>query len=140
MSHGQDAYLTRFDDVTVHHSVFSSTSVLPAIANQLGIIRGKDYVLINIALTDNDSTDGGKAAIVTGTAANLMQQVKQLTFKEISEATATYYIASLRVTEEEIFHFKINVTPKSTDKHDSVDQRNKDTYEVKFTKKLYVNE
>ncbi|MGI1679337.1 MAG: DUF4426 domain-containing protein [Cellvibrionaceae bacterium] len=136
MSFSQEDSFTRFDDMTVHHSVFSSTSVLPKIASQLGIIRGKNYVLINIALTENDSTDGGKPAIVSGTAANLLQQVKKLDFKEISEATATYYIASLRVTEEEVFHFKINVAPK--DKIDDSSQDN--NYEIKFTKTLYVNE
>jgi len=136
--HAQSDSFTRFENITVHHSVFSSTSVLPKIASQLGIVRGKNYVLINIAITDNDSTTGGKPASVSGIAMNLMQQVKKLEFKEINEATATYYIASLRVTEKEIFHFTINVTPKTIGV-DSKPNNNK-PYEIKFTKKLYVNE
>ncbi len=136
--HAQSDSFTRFENVTVHHSVFSSTSVLPKIANQLGIVRGKSYVLINIAVTNNNSTTGGKPAIISGTAMNLMQQVKKLEFKEIKEATATYYIASLRVTEEEIFHFTIHVTPKNDDATNKADA--KEPYEIKFTKKLYVNE
>lgn len=138
----QSEYMTKFDDITVHHSIFSSTSALPKIANQLGLVRGKDYVWINIAVTPNNNTNTavalGKPARVTGTAKNLMQQVKKLEFKEIRESTATYYIAPLRVTEEEIFHFAFQVTPQFSD--DATANENAKTYDIKLTKKLYVNE
>jgi len=120
----------QFDGVTVHYSVFSSTSLLPAMAQQYGLVRGKDYVLLNIALVEDNNPGSGIPATVSGTATNLMQQQKQLAFQTIAEKTATYYIAPLRVTNEEIFHFEISVDPEGK----------RGPYTVKFTKKLYVNE
>lgn len=119
-----------FDDVTVHFSTFSSTSLLPEIAQRYGLVRGKDYVLLNVAVVENAKPGSGIAAEVSGNASNLMQQVKKLEFQTISEPGATYYIAPLRVTNEEVFHFALTVDPEGE----------RGPYTVEFTKTLYVNE
>lgn len=130
-----DPGYTRFDEVTVYYSVFSSTSLQPDIAQQYGLVRGKDQVLINIAVVKNDESGRGIPARVSGSARNLMQQQKTLEFKTIAEQNATYYLASLRVLNEEVFHFEITVSPE--EREPEIDTS---PYVIKFTKKLYHNE
>ncbi|MEX1033739.1 MAG: DUF4426 domain-containing protein [Cellvibrionaceae bacterium] len=121
---------TRFSDHTVYHSVFNSTMVKPDVANLHRITRGKDRMLVNVALVTNGSTDGGLSARVSGSATNLMQQKKELAFKAIVEGDVTYYLAPLRITNEEIMHFALEVTPEGA----------AEPYTVKFSKKLYVDQ
>lgn len=119
-----------FDHYTVHFSVFTSTSIPAEIASLHDITRGKDIALVNITVIDNDKDNAfGQSATVTGTATNLLQQQKSLSFKEIKEPGTTYYIASMRFINEEIFHFNIEVDPPGSD----------GPYQLKFSKTLYVN-
>ena len=96
---------------TVHFTAFPSLFVPADIASRNGLVRAADRSLINIALQDRAS---GKAvpAEVTGTAKNLIQQLKPLSFTAIEETDAFYSIASLRHTNEEIFHFDITIDPE----------------------------
>lgn len=121
---------TRFDDYTVYHSVFNSTSVQADIARLHDITRAADQVLVNVALVANDSTEGGQAAKVGGSVRNLMQQRRELDFKTITEGSVTYYLAPLRITDEEVLHFSINVEASNKTR----------PYTVKFSKKLYVDQ
>lgn len=126
----QDDYLKKFDKYTVYFSVFPSTAITPDIAQRYELVRGKNRVYVNIAVVPNDQSFGGVAAKVSGVAANLMQQQKPLEFKAIEEPNATYYLAALRHSDREIFHFTIDVKP---DEHAS-------SYQVKFTKELYLGQ
>ncbi|GAB1255677.1 DUF4426 domain-containing protein [Aurantivibrio plasticivorans] len=132
-SHAQDEYKTAVQTgqgtLDIHHSVFSSTSLTPKIAERYQLVRGKDYVLVNIAVVPQSTPGQGIPAKVTGKATNLMQQMKSLDFKEIEEPGTVYYIAELRVTEEEHFHFDIDVALPG-----------ESSINIKFTKKMYVNE
>lgn len=121
----------QFDHYTVHYSVFPSTTITPEIAAIYGIKRGPGIALINITVIDDDLRGEafGQAATVTGTASNLMQQQRELAFKQITEPNAVYYLASLRHTNEEVMHFAISVTP----------QDKKTPFTFKFTKTLYVH-
>lgn len=122
--------VSTFGDYQVHYNVFNSSFIQPDIAEVYGITRAGDQALINIALTR--ATAGGSTyglpATVTGVARNLMQQQTPLTFKEISEPDATYYIAALRFTNEDILHFDIEVT---------VDGQ--PPFKLTFSRKLYVD-
>lgn len=120
-----------FEHYSVHYSVFSSTSISPEIAALHNIKRGKDVALINITVIDNSSEEKtfGQIAKVSGTAANLMQQQKQLDFIEIKEPGTVYYIATLRHINEEVMHFEIEAQPKNV----------QEPFRFKFTKTLYVN-
>lgn len=120
---------TRFDDYTVYYSVFNSTAVQADIAKLHQLTRAENQVLVNVALVANDSTKGGQAAEIDGSVSNLMQQRRELDFKTIAEGNVTYYLAPLRITDEEVLHFTIDV--KADDKVRP--------YTVKFSKKLYVD-
>jgi hypothetical protein len=95
---------------TVYHTIFDSTFLQPDIAAAYGVVRGEDLFLVNISV-NVDGKNFGQAVNLKGTATNLLQQQKTLDFKTISEGEATYYIAPLRVTSQDILHFAIDVRP-----------------------------
>jgi hypothetical protein len=100
-----------FGEYTVHFSVFNSTLVPEEIAKIYQLTRGSQQVLINVSLTKtaDGKTSLGLPGKVSGTATNLIQQQRALEFKTISEGEATYYLASLRHTNEEVMNFAIEV-------------------------------
>lgn len=117
---------------TVRYSVFNSQFIKEDVARAYKLFRGKNGVLVNVVLTKTGKETeslGLPAAKVTGFAKNLMQQQKTLEFKTINEGKATYFLAPLRITNEEMFHFEINVTPPDGSR----------PIKVKFSKKLYVD-
>lgn len=116
---------------TVHYSVFNSHFIPADIARAYQLIRGKNHVLVNVVLTQTgkESQTFGLAAKVSGAAKNLMQQRQPLKFQTINEENTTYFLAPLRITNEEVFHFEIQVTPPDNSK----------PITIKFSKKLYVD-
>ena len=127
----EDKPFQTFDDYKVFYSIFNSSFIKPEIARAYNITRGKDYGLVNISVikTSKSGDSLGLPAIVKGTAANLMQQRKDLKFLEIIEKNAVYYLAQFRFANEEVLNFSIQVAPVPKQK----------TYELKFTKTLYVD-
>lgn len=102
----------KFGDYTVHYNVFNSTDIPAKVAEAYKLVRGKDRALVNISLTktENGSTSLGLPAIVNGASKNLMQQKQTLTFIEIKEGDATYYLAPFVFNNEEVLHFDIQVS------------------------------
>jgi hypothetical protein len=91
------------------YSVLNSTSLPAEIAETYGFKRKADEVLVNITVQETQN----KRAVpvqLSGVAKNLMQQQRALVFREIKEDGAVYYLATLRTTEREVFHFLLNVT------------------------------
>lgn len=119
-----------FGEYTVHFSVFNSTLVPEEIAKIYQLTRGSQQVLINISLTKtaDGKTSLGLPAQVSGTATNLIQQQRALEFKTISEGEATYYLAPLRHTNEEVMNFEIKVQAEAELK----------PFSVKFSRTLYT--
>lgn len=115
----------------VHFSTFTSDFLQPKLAQALGFSRANDHLIVNIALTKKMAGDQyslGLPATVEGSATNLMQQQRQLTFTEVSETGATYYLADLRFTDNEVMHFAITLhTPTG------------EAIAFKFTRTLYVS-
>ncbi|MEX3074220.1 DUF4426 domain-containing protein [Vibrio alginolyticus] len=117
-------------DIEVHYVAFNSTFLTPKIARSYDIKRNGYLAIINISVLDRASL--GKPALeakVSGQAKNLIGQTQKLTFREIKEGDAIYYLAELPVTHEETFTFDIDV------KSD-----NKGSGKLKFTQKFFVEE
>lgn len=121
-----------FGEYTIHYSTFNSTFIKPDIAAAYKLTRAKNQTLINLSVTRtiDSKTSFGIAATINGTATNLMQQQRRLKFVEIREKNAVYYIASLPHSNEEVFHFSIEVTPEGSEK----------SHTLTFNKKLYRGE
>lgn len=111
----------------VHYSTFASLFVPADIAKVHDLVRAKDQSLLNIAV--QKKVDGSPvAAQVSGTAKNLMQQVKQISFKTIDEPDAIYYIGAIRHTNEEILHLDLAIVPEGESQ----------PLEFRLTRKLYT--
>ena len=130
-STAEERVFTEFGDYKVLHTVFNSSFIQPDVAKTYNLTRGKDRALINVSVVKDTAagTSNGLAATITGTVSNLMQQTKTLEFQEISEQNAVYYLAPLRVSNEEVLHFTLQVLREGHSK----------PYTIKFTKKLYVD-
>lgn len=114
-------------DYRVHFSTMNTTKLPPAVAETHGITRARDRALINISLTRPGQPGYGQPAQVSGTATNLMQQSRQLEFREVREADAVYYIAPLEHIHEEVVTFELRVRPEGADT----------PLDVRFTRKLH---
>ena len=95
-----------FGDVTVHYNTFNSTYLTPDIAKSAELIRSKNQGVINISVLKD-----GKPlmAQVSGTVKDLTSQSVPLTFKQITEQGAVYYIAQYPVPQQETRTFEIKV-------------------------------
>lgn len=116
-----------FADYDIHYSTFNSLFVPADIAKIHGLVRAKDQTLINIAVQKKPGAQP-IAAEVTGTAKNLMQQVKTIQFKVIDEPDAIYYMGALRHSNEEMLHLDFVITP----------QGESTPLEFRLTRKLYT--
>ena len=95
-----------FGNVTVHYNTFNSTYLTPDIAKSAELIRSKNQGVINISVLKD-----GKPlmAQVTGTVKDLTSQSVPLSFKQITEQGAVYYIAQYPVPQQETRTFEIKV-------------------------------
>ncbi|QZD70900.1 DUF4426 domain-containing protein [Pseudomonas sp. 3-2] len=95
-----------FGDVTVHYNTFNSTFLTPDIAKAAELIRSKNRGVINVSVIKD-----GKPLIaqVTGTVKDLTSQSVPLTFRQITEQGAIYYIAQYPVEQQETRTFEIKV-------------------------------
>ncbi|MDN3683898.1 DUF4426 domain-containing protein [Vibrio sinaloensis] len=113
-------------DVEVHYSAFNSTFLTPQVARSYKLKRNGYSALLNISVLDN--YQAGKPAItakITGTAKNLIGQTRELSFREVKEANAIYYLAEFPISDEENLTFTIDVNAG-----------NKGTGTLKFTQKF----
>lgn len=131
-----------FGDYQVYYSVFNSTFVRADIASTYQLNRARDRALVNVSVirTGGDGSNSGEAsnngeasslglpAEVSGTASNLLQQTQNLEFREIDEGDATYYIATVRHTDEEMYNFRLQIQPQGAER----------PFELSFSQKLYV--
>ncbi|MGY6417172.1 DUF4426 domain-containing protein [Vibrio parahaemolyticus] len=117
-------------DIEVHFVAFNSTFLTPKVARSYDIKRNGYVAVVNISVLDSASL--GKPAVeakVGGHAKNLIGQTQKLTFREIKEGEAIYYLAELPITHQETFTFDIDVKAG-----------NKGSGKLKFTQKFFVEE
>lgn len=110
----------------VHYIVIDTSFLTPEIARAYGIQRSKYQGLVNISVLQKDSLEAQSVGI-TGTATNLLGTKKQLSFKEVKEGDAIYYLAILPFDNLELYRFNINI----------VDGNENQT--LKFKHKFYVD-
>ncbi|WP_194789592.1 DUF4426 domain-containing protein [Pseudomonas sp. UFMG81] len=95
-----------FGDVTVHYSAFTSSMLQPDIAAATGLTRSKNQGVLNIAVLK-----AGKPAmaVVSGTVKDLTGRSNPLSFKQITDQGAVYYIAQFKIDQPETLTFDLNV-------------------------------
>ncbi len=128
-AHSQDNISYELDNHIVYYNIFNSSSITPEIARVYGLNRAKKRAYLNVALVEKAGGYGIAPDSLRGYSRNLLQQKNELTFIEIKEAQATYYLAPIRFYNEEILHVDVLIKPDST----SLEK----TFTI--TKKLYVD-
>ena len=102
-----------FGKYTVHYSAVETTFLSPKVANDYGIKRSRNSIMLNISVLEK-MTKGIQKPIranVWVTATNLTGQLKQISIRPISEGEAIYYIGELFVTDKETLDFTAKVQP-----------------------------
>ena len=97
------------EDYEIQRIAFNSTFLDSEIARRYGITRAENLALVNVSVQRGDVIGVGVPARVTGSANNLMHQVKTLEFREIREENAIYYIAPLRFDDGDTLTFKLDI-------------------------------
>ena len=100
--------MQRFGDYELHYIVIPTTMLQPEIAARYGIRRGKDRALCNISVIDSDGA--GVRADLTGSSQNLLGQRQGLSFSEVVDGEAIYYLATIRHADEEIHRINIDAS------------------------------
>ncbi|MEA5670353.1 DUF4426 domain-containing protein [Pseudomonas sp. MH2] len=95
-----------FGDVTVHYSAFTSSMLQPNIAAATGLVRSKNQGVLNIAVLK-----AGKpaTAVVSGTVKDLTGRSSPLSFRQITDQGAVYYIAQFKIAQAETLTFDLNI-------------------------------
>ena len=96
-----------FGDFEVHHSIFNSTFLSPAIATKYSLRRGGSIAVMNISVMEKESA---VSLPLKGTYTNLLGQVFELFFREIKDGIAVYSIAVFNFDDGDILNFTIKVT------------------------------
>lgn len=120
-----------FGDYTVHYIAVNSTFISPDIAAQYGIERNRRGAFLNISVLKNEA-DGSTtpvAATISGGKQNLMQQTGDISFKEVREGEAIYYIGQFEFSNAELLRFKVQVQPEHSGP----------TYNIEWTTTLYAS-
>ncbi|MDB4021785.1 DUF4426 domain-containing protein [Litorivicinus sp.] len=111
---------------------FPSTFLTPEIAKIYGLERSRRQSLLNVVVLQvhtDGSARGAVSASVKGFVKNLIGQTQELSFQEIDEGEgAIYYLAPIRVSNEETIQVSLKVTLEGSPEID-----------VNFRHKVYVD-
>lgn len=96
-----------FGDLDVHYSAFNSSFLQPEIAAANGLTRSKTQGVVNIAVLK-----AGKAqtAAVSGEMKDLVGRNHPLSFKQVNEGEAIYYLAQFPISQQEMLRFTIRLS------------------------------
>ncbi|WP_416307606.1 DUF4426 domain-containing protein [Neptunicella sp. SCSIO 80796] len=109
----------------VHYIVIPSTFITPEISKAYGLQRSKYKALINISVLDSQSKEA-QSVVVSGTAKNLLGQIRQLDFQEVKEQQSIYYLAQFTIDDDELWRFDITV------------RHGNDSQKLMFKQKVYA--
>lgn len=98
----------------VHYIVMPTTMLDPQVASQYQLSRSKNYQLLNISVLDHQSQQA-QAVQISGQAVNLAGQQQTLTFREVSEQNARYYIAGVEARSDQKMRITIQIRQGSTE-------------------------
>lgn len=97
-----------FGDYQVHYMVLPTTYLTAKVADQYDLPRGRDRALVNISVLDASGI--AVHADISGNTENLLGQRQSLSFSEVTEGDAIYYLALLRHADEEFHRIAIDVS------------------------------
>ena len=90
----------------IHYTAFPSMLVPADTANLHGLTRAENRLLLNLSVR---RTGEPVPARVTGQVVNILNQAQPLTFFEVSEQTAIYYLAEVVNQEKDWLRFTLEI-------------------------------
>jgi hypothetical protein len=112
-------------DWEVHYIALTTTFLSPEIARANNIVRSGEIALINISVLDKRTKEAQDLEI-SGTARNLLGTTRKLSFKQVKEGDAIYYLASVPFSHKEVLRFDIDIS------------QGKNKQNLKFQQTMYV--
>ncbi|MCC2618022.1 DUF4426 domain-containing protein [Aestuariibacter halophilus] len=109
----------------VHYMAVNTTFLTPEVARAYDITRSKNKVLINISVLDHRSS-AAQDVSVSGQARTLMGATIPLTFKQVNDGDAIYYLAVMDIDNREHYRFAIDI------------QQGNQQQTLKFEQKLFA--
>lgn len=103
-----------YGTLDVHYNIFNSTFLQPETAQAVGLNRSKNQAVLNVSMVKNST---GQKGAVSGSFDNLLGQTETLSFKEVDEGEAVYYLAQFAITGQEILRFDLQVTDADGQTH-----------------------
>jgi len=119
-----------FGPYELHYSVVNTTFLEPKVAATYGITRGEKRAILNLAVREHldDETTQARTMMIQGRTWDLIQN-QDLSFQEIQEGPAIYYIAEFKFINEEWRFFEVDFRPEGAE----------ESYTFKFKHQLYIN-
>ena len=119
--------MKKLGNMNVHYMAIGATFLTPEIAKAYNIERSRYNGLVNISVLDN-TKDGfpAKTVSISGSAKNLAGQRKALTFTEVKEGDAIYYLAQVSYRDQETIVFDLTINDGN------------ETQQLKFSQKFYT--
>ncbi len=98
----------------VHYSAFTSTFIQPEIARQYDLIRSRALGVLNISVIRVAPGGERKAvgAVVQATKTNELQQQQNLSFQQVIEGPAIYYLSQFQYAEGKNFRVDLTIYPE----------------------------
>ncbi|MEX2488328.1 MAG: DUF4426 domain-containing protein [Pseudomonadales bacterium] len=98
----------------IHYTAFESTLIPEEVAAANGVVRSSNRLVTNIVIKQKNRNETVPAK-VEGTVTNLLNQTSELTFREVNERDAVYYLASQVVDEQDTLRFNVKIRPTGED-------------------------
>lgn len=113
----------------IHYSVIPSGTLTPEVAQQYNLTRSKAVGVINISVLEKKD-DGGTQpvpAMVEGRVINDIRQERPLSFRQVEEGKAIYYLSQFQFGEGERLEYRAEIRPRGHDR----------SYPIRFTQGLF---
>ena len=92
----------------VHYIAFDSTMIDAKIAQSYQLQRSKYQAVLNISVLKS-SDQKAQQVRISGTATDLTQKQIELSFREVKEGDAIYYLAQVPVHDQKHLNFKLDI-------------------------------
>jgi len=119
-----------FGEYVVHYNALTTDMLPPKVAHEYGIKRSRSRAMLNIVVLKKvlGATAQPVSARIEGKAVSLTGVSVPLSFREIREPNAIYYIAEFKVHNEERLRFEITAQPEGE----------KEALKVVFSKQFFT--
>ncbi len=105
------AETVRWQGYDIHYTTFSSTLIPAEVAAAHDIERAKNRIVTNISILKDGEP---QVARLSGHNANLLNQLYTMSFVEVRESSAIYYLANQLIDERDTLRFVIEIEPETS--------------------------